>query len=344
MGCWNGTCGLTNLPIINGTEMYVFPIKENISDSLCYSTALYRPSVLPFSAEYNDYGAGENCSGVGLDLLMDGISKQLVEMPVGENEYHDIAVNRDGFCVDKFFETCHKDRLFVENHMKGYENQPNNLHVYFTMIRKDVVDRLWNEWKFDMWKGKDTIVPEGFETDQYHIKNVTYAQLAKLIPDYMEYRYNRENPGFKKASEHLYESLKDDPEFASHLRILNQHLGRYGFFDDNCGEHMLSSSFGHAFGSRYSGGGFSKFADIPNTVLDLYEAGNQGAAFDLLRECLIGIMVNNFMEHVRKIWTPVMHQGSQSECYDEYRLLHEIANGVISEREKEYNCDEEEDE
>ena len=28
MGCWNGTCGLTNLPILEDQEMYVFPIVE----------------------------------------------------------------------------------------------------------------------------------------------------------------------------------------------------------------------------------------------------------------------------------------------------------------------------
>jgi hypothetical protein len=54
MGCWNGTCGLSGLPIFHGTEMYVFPIVESYRDSFCYSTALYRPSVLPFRAEYND--------------------------------------------------------------------------------------------------------------------------------------------------------------------------------------------------------------------------------------------------------------------------------------------------
>jgi len=197
MGCWNGTCGLSGLPIIHGEEMYVFPIVESYRDSFCYSTALYRPSVVPFRAEYNDYGAGEKCSGPALELLIDGIREKLVEMEVGENQYHDIAVKREGFDVDMFFEACHEKRLRFVNPMRGYKDQPQTKDVFFTMVRKDVVDRLWNEWTFDMWKGSDGDVPDGFESDQYYIKNVTYAKLAELIPEYMEQMAGKDSP-YKK--------------------------------------------------------------------------------------------------------------------------------------------------
>ena len=77
MGSWNGTCGLTELPIISGTDIFVFPVVESYTDSFCYSSALYRPSVLPFRAKYNDYGAGEDCTGIALPFLMEGIANQL---------------------------------------------------------------------------------------------------------------------------------------------------------------------------------------------------------------------------------------------------------------------------
>lgn len=340
MGCWNGTCGLSGLPINVGTEVYIFPIKEGYRDSFCYSTALYRPSVLPFRAEYNDYGAGESCSGPGLDIVIAGVRDQLVEMPVGENKYHDIAVKREGFDEETFFETVHKKRLFFKNPMAAYEGEPKTVGVFFTMIRKDVVDRLWNEWQFDFWKPRGmTEIPAGFESDQYYIKNVTYARLAELIPDYMEHRYNRENPLRTKMMEDANKRVAEDPSLSDRLATLDNFYNRYGFFEDNGREHMLSSSFGHAFGSGYAGGGFAQFADIPNAVLDLYEAGNQEAAFELLRECLVGVMVNSFMESVRKIWTPVMHQGSQSECYEEYQLLNTITENVIKARKAEYDCE-----
>ena len=94
MGCWNNTCVLTNLPIHEGEDVYVFPIKEINQDrhrSFCYTSALYNPTMISFEAKYNDYGAGEKCKGVALPFIIDPIKKILVEKEVGENEYHDSA-------------------------------------------------------------------------------------------------------------------------------------------------------------------------------------------------------------------------------------------------------------
>jgi hypothetical protein len=330
MGCWNGTCGLSGLPIIHGEEMYVFPILESYRDSFCYATALYRPSVVPFRAEYNDYGAGENCSGPALEFLIAGIRENLIEMEVGENKYHDIAVKREGFDVDMFFETCHEKRLRMNNPLKSYPGQKEYREMFFTMIRKDVVDRLWNEWSFDMWKGSDGDVPEGFEGDKYYIKNVTYAKLAELIPHYMEQMAGKDSP-YKKA----LEGIDDESKL-----LMKEYFGRYAFFE-GYREHILSGYFGHAFGSSYASGGFTSIGNIKDKILDEYFDGDKEVAYELMREALVGIMINSFMESTRKIWLPSMHQGSQSECYDEYRLMNKITTDIMNAREKQYDCDEE---
>ena len=83
MGCWNNTCGLTNLPIIVGDEVYVFPLKENdLSEyrSHCETSALFTPSSMPFIAKYDDYGGGEDACGIALDDIIDGIKLDLIEM------------------------------------------------------------------------------------------------------------------------------------------------------------------------------------------------------------------------------------------------------------------------
>lgn len=339
MGCWNGTCGLSGLPIIHGTEMYAFPIVESYRDSFCYSTALYRPSVVPFRAEYNDYGAGEECGGVGLEILMEGIRNKLVEIEVGENKYHDIAVKREGFGVDTFFEACHKNRLRFQNPMRGYENQPQTKDVFFTMIRKDVVDRLWNEWSFDMWKGSKGSVPDGFESDQYYIKDVTYAKLAELIPEYMEMQFARFQEQCKP-----YKNMIDSNDEKKNLAeaMLYNEIARFFDtpYDDR--DHILCGKFSHMFGSGYADGGFSNIGDVKETIISEYMKGNKETAYELMRECLVGYMVNSFMESTRKVWMPPMHQGSQSECYDEYRLMNNITNDVMNERDKECDWDEDE--
>lgn len=324
MGCWNGTCGLTNLPIIHGDEMYVFPIVESYRDSFCYTTALYRPSVLPFRAEYNDYGAGEECSGVGLEILMEEIKHNLVEMDLGENQYHDIAVKREGFDVDVFFNACHETRLKFSNPLRGYAGQPQTKDVFFTMIRKDVADRLWSEWKFDLWfTNKNRKIPEGFESDTYYLKNVTYEKLATLIPGYMENQFE----SFLEKIKPYASIEKTDKDLAE--TMIHSVISRFFETPYNEQEHPLSGIFAHMFGLGYSDGGFAKFAAAGETVVSKYMQGEKEAAHELLRECLIGYMINSYMECVRKVWMPPMHQGSQSECSDEYLLLNTITTDVI---------------
>lgn len=339
MGCWNGTCGLTNLPIMHGDEMYVFPIVDSYRDSFCYSTALYRPSVLPFRAAYNDYGGGEDCGGVGLDILMEGIKEKLVELEVGENQYHDIAVKREGFNVDTFFDACHKKRLQFQNPLRGYKDQPQTKDVFFTMIRKDVADRLWTDWTFDQWKpsGMKT-VPEGFESDQYYIKNVTYAKLAELIPEYLEQcfeRFSNNINGFIVSPE------DDEKQKALNNMIFANSLCSFFGQEYNERDHLLSGIFSHIFSSNYSDGGFAKIGEVDSQIIALYMEDRE-TAYTLMRECLIGYMINDYMSHVRKVWMPPMHQGCQSECLAEYKLLNSIVNDVIVEREKEYYGDEDE--
>ena len=60
MGCWNKTCGLSNLYIKAGQEAYVFPLVKRSQDGeRCYSHAFWKPMLLPFVTEYNDYGGGK---------------------------------------------------------------------------------------------------------------------------------------------------------------------------------------------------------------------------------------------------------------------------------------------
>lgn len=314
MGSWNNTCGLTNLPIHSGEAVYVFPIKERDLSryrSHCYSTALYQPVIIPFVADYNDYGAGEDCKGVALNLTMEELRRELVELEVGENQYHDIAVKRDAFDVDLFFEAVHENRLFVRG--MGENNRP----IFFTMVRKDVADRMWNEWTFDMWKGSEGVVPEGFESDKYYIKNVTYAKLATLLPEFISNVAN------------MFKALGTED------KMVARYIRRDLFASE---KHVLSNTF-RAFENF-------EFWDLLNgreCIFNYIEAGEFDKAEEFVRSFMMGVMINSMMESTRRVWLPVMHMGSQSEEHAEYRLLHKLADEVINARESRYEDDEAED-
>jgi hypothetical protein len=66
MGCWNGTCGISQLPILAGQRVWAFLIGvAGYNDSCgpsghCYSTDLGFPMTMPIRGRYNDYGGIED--------------------------------------------------------------------------------------------------------------------------------------------------------------------------------------------------------------------------------------------------------------------------------------------
>lgn len=152
MGSWNKTCGLSGLHIFYDTPVNVFLLERvNDIEDMCYGTCLYRPLLLPFYSHYNDYGAGENSSGPFLDVIMDSLKAELIEVEQGENEYHDIAVKKDEWNEELFWEAIHKRRLQIKTY-KG------TTAIDAVMFRNDIVERVFSDWTCSFYKdGTNTV-------------------------------------------------------------------------------------------------------------------------------------------------------------------------------------------
>jgi hypothetical protein len=171
MGCWNKTCSLTNLPIYSGEEVYVFVLeKKNMYDS-CHATGHYAPVLIPFESEYNDYGGGENSSGVGLLYVLAAVKENLVEREAGENTSHDLAVTRSSFGEEQFFKSILKQRLTIST--SGPES-----YVDFAMMRKDCVDAILNTWQIEDCK-------YNHESNEVNYFKYGYDDLVKEATDYI---------------------------------------------------------------------------------------------------------------------------------------------------------------
>ena len=66
MGCWNGTCHLSGLPIMSGEEVYLYILEKNkyydfreIGGCFCYPTEAFYPVGIPVLGKYDDYGGVE---------------------------------------------------------------------------------------------------------------------------------------------------------------------------------------------------------------------------------------------------------------------------------------------
>lgn len=142
MGCWNATCGISKLPIFADEEVYATLLVKNKfdADNFCHADAYYKPTGFFFKGTYDEYGRLENCTG---DFLQDNIAyikEHLIEMELGENEYHDIAVTKD-LMDDKFlFEAVHENRLFLKNPTHGRFGGNKELDVHILYIKKSIYE------------------------------------------------------------------------------------------------------------------------------------------------------------------------------------------------------------
>jgi hypothetical protein len=251
---------------------------------------------VPFTSVYDDYGGGEKSSGIGLPYLLDGLRKNLVELEVGANSYHDVAVKRDEFDIDKFFESCHEDRLQVSS-------RRGNRPVKFTMMRKDVVDEVLN--RFSLYNYQDS-------------KSYTYRECIGALDQVAEKidgAFNDRNNGYGPTwvvSTQFPELLK--------VRYVLSCTGSFT-------EELLNGLF--------SGNRTASSLNVDNIVFSIATSGGLSQEERLcnlkefLSDCLKGIILDTFMDKTRKLWTPGGHEGSQNIDLDGHKILLSIVQDVV---------------
>ena len=90
MGCWLGTCALTNLPIHHGDEIVLLPLFGSAIGHL----GEYKTIGLPIIGEYNDYGMIENIQNPNVAKVFYDIAMEAVE-----NGYISVEPD-DYYCKD----------------------------------------------------------------------------------------------------------------------------------------------------------------------------------------------------------------------------------------------------
>ena len=319
MGCWNKTCGLSNLHITAGTPVYVFVLEKNDTYEHCHSTSLFSPLLLPFESEYNDYGGGENSSGIALDVIMGGIKRDLVEMPLGENTYHDIEVTREKFDVDLFFEAVHEDRLSIKGRFSAEPTQ-----IYFTMMRKDIVDAILEQREIEEYVGgnKGTIAKWGDE------KNYIRYKFADIVADI--------RPMIAEARAKVAKAKETD-----------DNLAVYMLFDGPGAIFDYQSPHLAARWMRYDNYRYSRIVDMKIVFRKAFEADTDEAMETLalvMEQHLKALYIDGFMSAARKTWIPGGHEGSQSTSGGALRLLAKATIDVLDEEKRQWMDDTGEDE
>jgi hypothetical protein len=302
MGCWNKTCGLTNLPIMASEKTYVFLLERvNKVYDHCYATHLYRPLLLPFVSTYDDYGGGEQSQGVAFTTILAGMREHLVEMPQGDNEYHDVAVTRNAWCEELFFRAVHEHRLKINHPDDGVTD------VEFVMMRKDVVDDLLDSYEFEEYVGEG----KGTQGWRHSYTSYRFGDLVESVPELLD-------ATMQLMQEQNWKWPRLD-------MVVSKFQEREG--ERNLAAKWLRSDLSY----KYSG-----IVQVRDLIVSLLVKGERDLARDLMIEHLRGMFVNTFMEITRKSWIPGGHEGSQRQEYEPYCALITAMTRVMAARDAEY--------
>lgn len=141
MGCWNGTCIASQLPIIHGDDVVLFFITkktpyselDNESTGFCSVNELWTPRCLPIYGKYNDYGSIEDIQyDWNTDFILENFKKDVIEV-VGEK--HEKSIIRDELTIESLLELMHRNRVFV-----NYGG--NKLKIGYVMMHAKIYEEL----------------------------------------------------------------------------------------------------------------------------------------------------------------------------------------------------------
>jgi len=308
MGCYNQTCGVSNLHITADEEVVIFGLtKSNYEESYCYPNTLWDPFPLPFYGSYNDYGAAEDCHGPALDVIISELKEYLVEKDLGENQYRDMEIKKDKFDIDLFFEACHNRRLEIDRlgkHSKvlGTAATP----VLFMMIHKKIFDKILSEFVYEMYIGPG-------EYRKYKFQDILNDLPAWV--DRLHESFNTSTDEDRMYNRFIYTtsmgSICHRLEFERNGNLANEWL-------------------------KYDDATRQSFINIQRIVVDYIENNQKDKVIELLTEHLKMLCINGFLSSTRKMWQPQSGQGSQNSEHDAYRFLCKAMTEVMDEEDKEY--------
>lgn len=188
MGSWNETCAVSNLPILDGDEVYWLLLTQNpytkFSKTECYCTDFFFPRCLPVLGKYVDCGEVEPSDGEGLfaQSIIDQLKTDMIEWRYSDYvpRYEgDDKSREEGLGIpettfenlnfDNLQEWLHKGNVFIDKNALDLHHYGKNeegkivrierklavkpLPLSPIMIRKDIWNSLCGS-EIQSWRGE----------------------------------------------------------------------------------------------------------------------------------------------------------------------------------------------
>lgn len=191
MGCWNGTCMVTRLPILRGEKVKLtFLYNQKVEymkkydevsvlnkSGIVYSSDMLTPAFFPITGYYNDYGTIENIEEDFNYFIIENVLK----CRFGKKIKVDGQEKVDWSLYDVIDGIERSDGYYWSEK----KNEWINFDLSFTFIRADIYDfisenilsQLFLSWKYQKYVSLETMLKDSFEQE------IAFVKKMKILKD-----------------------------------------------------------------------------------------------------------------------------------------------------------------
>lgn len=329
MGCWNETCGITQMPIEGGDKVRMFLLVEaehwDEGGALYYSTDLWKPFGLPLKGTYDEYGRIENIEEDALsDLLLQSLKEIIVEVP---NRMGDIF-KRDELDWETAIDFLTDEGLKVTdpNHISFIGKKLDDLLASMKEKFPDLPDNGWSSERSDLSKQqKKAVKDDPAVVRMYHM--MVHEDIYQALVNYKvpSRRFSAWTEGNLRAeleagaAKYIADVRKDLVEISADEKLSNLLKMSRRWSTDN----RFVSATNHLTGNYGSGEYLRKYLDfVEQRIKD--GATDDDKDIKILTDQFIDfVCFNQAMALLRKMWHPQTGKGGQDREYVLHKFLGE---------------------
>lgn len=245
MGCWNGTCMISQLPIFYGDEVVLILLKKrknsiNSSDS-CYCNEFFLPYPCIIYGKYDDYGTIEDITG-DIDIMYEILESELkiTEEDVKKeynNKYGTYNKKEKTYAYLKYIQSNRNilDIGFVLIHKKLFDNLiPLDTNDNYFVDRDEMINSITEQYLFEK-KIKDLVANDKLkEAEDYIMNNNKIFHGNSLMPNIQLTNINKESVSKIVAINSALSSLRklwfpqtgsgSQEQITDHYKVLNEFM------------------------------------------------------------------------------------------------------------------------
>jgi hypothetical protein len=309
MGCWNGTCGISQIPITAGERVACFFLKhnkhsDNGGSGFCYSDNQYCPITMPIFGEYDDYGCVEKIDKNG-DFVLEHIQKLVKK--------GDLIIQCDRFGMQKN-EINSYETLFELLHDSLIVTKQNEV-IGFMLVLEDIYNELINE-----------IGNNDCSNTYLKYKPMLKHSALQLTTFFID---NRKK--LQEIENKIKELEENDPDSKEISQLNDEKIISFFEIKITTGENDFQFKFDN----------YRKY-ELKYYLEKVIITGDIEMIDAMVDFCLF----DEAIELGRKMWTPQCGAGSQSRCYSIHKIIATSILKKIEQVKQEYisdnDCTEEE--